>query len=68
VGVQFTVTGETNKLVAVWMTNSLTPGGGLILSVDGFAEQFTDWGVAKDTDAAISPTDPAVGIVKDCLS
>lgn len=28
----------------VWATNDLSAGGGLIFSVDGFANSFSDWG------------------------
>lgn len=32
--------------IGVWVTNSLTAGGGLIFALDGYAHQFSDWGLA----------------------
>jgi hypothetical protein len=63
VGVRFSATGVGDQTM-VFATNSLTRGGGLIMAVDGFAQQFTDWGKAQDINAA----DRGVDIVKDCLS
>lgn len=53
--------------VGVWASNSLTPGGGLMMSVDGYAKQFTEWPDASKTDAAISGADPSIKDAKSCL-
>lgn len=53
--------------VGVWASNSLTPGGGLILAVDGFAKQFTVWPDADKSAAKIGVGDPGVAAVKKCL-
>jgi hypothetical protein len=66
VGIRFSATGVEDQTM-VHATNSLVPGDGLILSVDGNAQQFTDWGAAKDTDAKISPADRGVDVVRACL-
>lgn len=52
--------------VAVWSSNSLAPGGGLILAVDGYAQQFTVWPDADKSSAKISKADPSVGRAKNC--
>lgn len=36
----------------VWASNSLKPGGGIIIAVDGFAQEFTVW---PDGDSIASP-------------
>lgn len=53
--------------VGVWASNSVKPGGGILMSVDGFAQQFTVWPNADGTDAAISKADPSVAAAKACL-
>lgn len=51
----------------VWASNSLeSGGGGLILSVDGFAQQFTVWPDADKTDAKITQAADGVDEAKDC--
>jgi hypothetical protein len=68
IAVEFTGPGfETEPEVGVWASNSLTPGGGLILSVEGFAKEFTVWPDADTTDAAIESTDPSVEDAIACL-
>ena len=51
----------------VWVSNSLQPGGGTFMAVDGFAQQFTVWPDADTTDAQISGADPSVDAAKACL-
>jgi hypothetical protein len=53
---------------AVWASNSLTPGGGVIMAVDAMAQEFSDWGDADSTDAQISKVDPSVRRARACLS
>jgi hypothetical protein len=53
--------------VGVWATNALPIGSGLLMSVDGFAKQFTVWPDADKTQAKISSTDDGVDEAKDCL-
>ncbi len=66
IGVRFSATG-VGEQVGVWASNSLEAGGGLILAVDGYAQQFTDWPDADKSAAKISKADRAVAIVKQCL-
>ena len=66
IAVEFSATGVDNQ-VGVWASNSLEPGGGIIMAVDGMAQEFTVWPDADSTDAAISPADPSVESAKACL-
>jgi hypothetical protein len=50
----------------VWATNSLEPGGGALMAVDGVAKEFTVWPDADSTAARISAADPAVAAAKNC--
>jgi hypothetical protein len=52
---------------AVWASNSLELGGGLVFSVDGYAPHFSDWGDADTTDAQISVNDDGVEEAIDCV-
>ena len=52
--------------VGVWASNSLQPGGGLIMAVDGYAQEFSDWGDGDKTDARIRSTDDGVSEAKKC--
>jgi hypothetical protein len=67
IAVRFTVTGVDDPVVGVWASNSLKPGGGLIMSVDNVAQEFSDWGAAEETDAAIDPADPATDAAAACV-
>lgn len=53
--------------VGVWASNSLQPGGGQIMAVDGFAQQFTVWPDADHTSAKIGKADPSVDKAKGCV-
>lgn len=53
--------------VGVWASNSLEPGGGLTLAVDGVANEFSDWPDGGGTDAEMSVTDDGVSEARDCL-
>jgi hypothetical protein len=66
VALEFSATGIDNQ-IGVWATNSLTETAGF-MSVDGIAQNFTDWAIAETTDAAISPVDPSVQKAIDCLN
>jgi hypothetical protein len=37
---------EGGETVGTWATNSLRPGGGLIMAADSIAREFSDWGEA----------------------
>ncbi len=52
---------------AVWSSNSLEPGKGLMLSVDGFAKQFTVWPDADKTKAEIDQSTDGVEEARACL-
>lgn len=56
-----------DEQTGVWASNSLTPGEGIILAVDGFAQEFTDWPDADTTDAAMKPTDESATKATECL-
>ena len=51
---------------AVWATNDLAGGGGLIFSVDGMAKQFSSWGPGDRTDAKIGAASDGVNQAKGC--
>lgn len=54
--------------VGVWATNNIEPlGGGLIMSVDGLAQEFTVWPDADSTDARITSSDDGVSQARACL-
>ena len=53
--------------VGVWASNSLEPGGGLIMAVDGFAKEFTVWPDANKTDAQIDQTADGYDEVRACV-
>jgi hypothetical protein len=57
---------EGDGEVGTWATNSLEPGGGLILAVGGLAHEFSDWGHGEQTDAALSPDDDGVDESQEC--
>jgi hypothetical protein len=67
IAVKFSATGVDDQ-VGVWASNSLTPGGGLILSASSMAKQFTDWPDGATTDAQISAADPSIAAAEACLS
>ena len=52
----------------VWASNSLKPGGGLTMAVDGMAQEFTVWPDADSTNANISKADASVDAALSCLS
>lgn len=53
--------------IGAWTSGSLEPGGGLILSLDGFAKNFTVWPDAMES-FEISQADHGVQEAEDCLS
>lgn len=67
VSMEFSGSGIVDSVRGVWATNSLDAGEGIIMSVDGFAHEFTNWPDAATTDAAITETDPGVAKAKACL-
>ena len=67
IAVEFSATGVSNQ-VGVFASNSLTMGEGTVMAVDAFAQEFTDWGDADTTKAAISKADPSVATAKACLN
>jgi len=66
IAMRFSAEGVDDQ-VGVWATNNFDTGGGLMLAVDGFAQQFTDFPDADSTEAAIAIDDPGVAKAKDCL-
>jgi hypothetical protein len=67
IAVEFSATGVDNQ-VGVFASNSLKDGGGVVMAVDGLAQQFTVWPDADKTKAAISAADPSVDTAKACLA
>jgi hypothetical protein len=49
----------------VWVGNGIETG--LILSVDGFAKEFTVWPNASKTVAQIPRADRSIDVVKNCI-
>jgi hypothetical protein len=52
--------------IGVWATNSLR-GDGLIFAIDGFAQEFSNWGHGDETDANITQAADGVQEAKDCV-
>lgn len=67
VAMEFTAPGVGTE-VGVWASNSLKPGGGLIMSVDGFATEFTVWPDGGETSANLSINDDGASEALDCLA
>ena len=67
IAVEFALAGAEN-VVGVWASNSLEPGGGIIFAADVFAKEFSDWGDAETTDAAISPADSSIRRARECAA
>jgi hypothetical protein len=58
--------------VAVWATSLINEdgeytGSGLIFSVGGFANEFSDWGDGGSTDAEMSLSDDGAEDVQECV-
>jgi len=55
--------------IALWASNSLEPGQGLIYAVDALANEFSEWPDGRKTGAAFSTRDDgakeAIQCVKD---
>jgi hypothetical protein len=66
IAVEFSATGVDNS-IGVWASNSLEPGGGIIMAVDPFAQEFTVWPDADTTAAEIDPAHPYIAEAKSCL-
>jgi hypothetical protein len=66
IAVEFTATGISSQQ-GVWASNSLNPGGGIIMAADSTAQQFTDWPDADSTDSQIAITDPSIRAALACL-
>lgn len=65
IAVKFNAPGITET--GVWVSNSLEPGGGVIMAADSIAQEFTVWPDASTSDAAIEVTDPAIDEAIACL-
>ena len=61
------ITTADEQQVGVWATNSLSPDEGVLLSVDGYAEQFTIWPKASETSAEIRLGDEGTFEAIACL-
>ncbi len=53
--------------IGVWATNSKQAGGGIIMAVNGVAQEFSDWGDADKTDAAIDQSADGVDQAIACV-
>lgn len=60
--------GLSGKDVGVWATNSLEASGGLLLAVDGLAQQFTVWPDGNKSKADVSSTEAGVKDAKACVT
>ena len=56
---------EGNDDIGVWSVNSLG-NGGFTFAVDKVAQEFSDWGDADKTDAAITASDDGVDQARSC--
>jgi hypothetical protein len=65
IAVRFSATGVPEQ-VGVWAKNGDLAEPGVILSVDGFAKQFTDWSDGAKTDAELRQSDDGVSEARDC--
>lgn len=65
VAVEFSATGVENQ-IGVWATNS-PDGTGSIFSVDGMAQEFTDWGSGDGTDVNTTISDDGAEEAKAAL-
>lgn len=54
--------------IGVWASNSLTPGMGLIYSVNAVANEFSDWGDGGATDAEFSASDDGAEEAVVCVA
>jgi hypothetical protein len=55
--------------IGTWVKSGpLRVGGGLIFAVDGFANEFSDWGDGRKTDAHVSTSDDGAGESKACVA
>jgi len=59
--------GMDDDTIGVWASNSLEAGGGLILAVNGLAQEFSDWPDGDGTDAETSVTDDGVSEAIECV-
>lgn len=60
--------GMGDDTIGVWATNRLEASPGMILAVDGIAQEFSDWPDGDTTDAETSSTDDGVSEARDCVS
>lgn len=69
IAIRFDAVGAPGS-VGVWATNgdpASARSTGIVMSVDAFAQAFTDWPRADKSDARISKTDPGAAAAKACL-
>lgn len=59
--------GAGNEVTGIWATTSMTAGEGIILSVDGFADRFTNWPKSDEKTGSMSVADDGAKSAKDCL-
>lgn len=67
IAMRFSVPGVGEEF-GVWASNSLQPGGGLIIAVDDFAQNFTQWPAGDTSSFKISQTDHGVEEAEICVS
>ena len=60
--------GMGNGVVGIWASNRLEANDGLIFAIDGFADEFTDWGLGSTTDANITQNDDGAQEAAQCAS
>lgn len=58
--------GMGKGVVGIWASNRLEANDGLIFAIDGFAEEFSDWGVGSTTDANIAQSDDGAQEAAQC--
>ena len=58
---------EGDDQIGTWASNGLTASEGLILSIDGFAKQFSDWPDGSKSKAGFSQIDDGVKQSRECV-
>ncbi len=62
------ITTKEEEQIGLWATNSLSADEGVLLSVDGYAQHFTIWPKAADTEADIRLGDEGTFEAIACLT
>lgn len=67
IAMEFDPTGHDDQ-TGVWAASSLNPEEGILMAVDGVAQEFSLFPAADETYAEVGEADPSVEAAKDCLN